>query len=51
MIRSGFTLTFTMVDGGRQCHEVTVTADGSEPVQAAGMRDGNSGRARGEDFR
>jgi uncharacterized repeat protein (TIGR01451 family) len=25
-------LTFKLVDGGRQCHQVTVTADGSEPA-------------------
>ncbi len=26
------TLTFQVIEGGKQCHEVTVTADGSEPA-------------------
>jgi uncharacterized repeat protein (TIGR01451 family) len=29
-------LTFRLVKGGRQCHRVTVTADGSDPAKAEG---------------
>jgi uncharacterized repeat protein (TIGR01451 family) len=29
-------LSFTLVQGGRQCHRVTVTADGSDPVKLEG---------------
>jgi uncharacterized repeat protein (TIGR01451 family) len=30
------TLTFKLVEGGRQCHRVTVTADGSDPAKQQG---------------